>query len=83
MCKCPKNYINRADFDGVKDLETPINWPPTHCYSAQQLEKSCIYDEQCVVKHSKCTRDENLNSNLLHCACSLGKFKINFKIENY
>lgn len=70
MCKCPKGYINVNDMKNQKDIE-PVNWPPTHCYAAQQLEKSCIYDEQCIVKHSKCTRDESLGSQLI-CACTLG-----------
>lgn len=70
LCKCPRNYINVNDMKDQKEIE-PVNWPPTHCYAAQQLEKSCIYDEQCIVKHSKCTRDESLGSQLI-CACTLG-----------
>lgn len=71
MCTCPRNYINVKDLENQKDIEKPINWPPTHCYQATALEKSCIYDEQCVVQHSKCTRDENLGQQL-HCTCSIG-----------
>lgn len=70
LCKCPKNYINVNDMKDQKEIE-PVNWPPTHCYAAQQLEKPCIYDEQCIVKHSKCTRDDSAGSQLV-CACSLG-----------
>lgn len=85
MCKCPQGYINVKDLQDQKDVDSAnVNWPPTHCYQAQQLEKSCIYDEQCIVKHSKCTRDENLGQHL-HCACTLGyasKGKVLKKILN-
>ena len=78
LCKCPNDYINVKDMQGQTDK--PINWPIADCYQAQELEKLCMYDEQCIVKHSKCTRDENLGSQL-HCACPLGfasKGKLNF-----
>lgn len=70
MCKCPKGYINLKDVQAQEGAEQ-VNWPPTHCYEATQLEKPCIYDEQCIVKHSKCTRGENLGEQL-NCACTLG-----------
>lgn len=69
LCKCPKDYINIKDFQG-QNIQIS-GWPPTHCYAATPLEKPCIYDEQCIVKHSKCTRDESLGQKL-YCACSFG-----------
>lgn len=70
LCQCASGYISARDYRG-QPMADQINWPPSHCYRATALLQPCIYDEQCVQTHSRCTRDEQSGPQL-HCACSHG-----------
>jgi hypothetical protein len=70
LCQCSNGYISARDYRG-QPMADQINWPPSHCYRATALLQPCIYDEQCIQPHSRCTRDEQSGAQL-HCACAHG-----------